>query len=205
MQCCQEKRARKDRTASDRRRTHPDLYQFTGYGEYSISAGVGDKGTCRPGADHPERNAELYKNVSAIIGSGNLTVDLGMVNRTDYYTGVIIKGYLEGYGEEVLSGGRYDKLIADFGYDVPATGFAVNVDAVTQVELKRRPLKAALADVIVFAEKGYEMEALKKSDDLRKSGKKVEISLFDSIDETVKYAEEKNISEILTVGGKEEQ
>ena len=109
------------------------------------------------------------------------------------------------YGEEVLSGGRYDKLIADFGYDVPATGFAVNVDAVTQVELKRRPLKAALADVIVFAEKGYEMEALKKSDDLRKSGKKVEISLFDSIDETVKYAEEKNISEILTVGGKEEQ
>jgi len=52
---------------------------------------------------------------------------------------------------------------------------------------------------------GYEMEALKKSDDLRKSGKKVEISLFDSIDETVKYAEEKNISEILTVGGKEEQ
>ena len=148
---------------------------------------------------------ELYKNVSAIIGSGNLTVDLGMVNRTDYYTGVIIKGYLEGYGEEVLSGGRYDKLIADFGYDVPATGFAVNVDAVTQVELKRRPLKAALADVIVFAEKGYEIEALKKSDDLRKSGKKVEISLFDSIDETVKYAEEKNISEILTVGGKEEQ
>ena len=63
-QCCQEKRARKDRTASDRRRTHADLYQFTGYGEYSISAGVGDKGTCRPGADHPERYAELYEDAS---------------------------------------------------------------------------------------------------------------------------------------------
>lgn len=65
-QCCQEKRARKDRTASDRRRTHADLYQFTGYGEYSISAGVGDKGTCRPGADHPERYAELYEDASAL-------------------------------------------------------------------------------------------------------------------------------------------
>lgn len=64
LQCCQEKRARKDRTASDRRRTHADLYQFTGYGEYSISAGVGDKGTCRPGADHPERYAELYEDAS---------------------------------------------------------------------------------------------------------------------------------------------
>lgn len=148
---------------------------------------------------------DLYNKVSAIIGSGRLTVDLGMVNRTDYYTGVIIKGYLEGYGEEVLSGGRYDKLIADFGYDVPATGFAVNVDAVTQVELKHKPVKAAPVEVIVFAEKGFEMEALAKADELRKDGKKVEISLFDTIEETVKYAGEKNIAEVLTVNGKEAQ
>ncbi|MCI7805087.1 MAG: ATP phosphoribosyltransferase regulatory subunit [Oscillospiraceae bacterium] len=148
---------------------------------------------------------DLYNKVSAIIGSGRLTVDLGMVNRTDYYTGVIIKGYLEGYGEEVLSGGRYDKLIADFGYDVPATGFAVNVDAVTQVELKHKPVKAAPVEVIVFAEEGFEMEALAKADELRKDGKKVEISLFDTIEETVKYAGEKDIAEVLTVNGKEAQ
>ena len=148
---------------------------------------------------------DLYNKVSAIIGSGRLTVDLGMVNRTDYYTGVIIKGYLEGYGEEVLSGGRYDKLIADFGYDVPATGFAVTVDAVTQVELKHKPVKAAPVEVIVFAEKGFEMEALAKADVLRKDGKKVEISLFDTIEETVKYAGEKDIAEVLTVNGKEAQ
>lgn len=148
---------------------------------------------------------DLYNKVSAIIGSGRLTVDLGMVNRTDYYTGVIIKGYLEGYGEEVLSGGRYDKLIADFGYDVPATGFAVNVDAVTQVELKHKPVKAAPVEVIVFAERGFEMEALAKADELRKDGKKVEISLFDTIEETVKYAGEKDIAEVLTVNGKEAQ
>lgn len=146
---------------------------------------------------------EVYNKVSAIIGEGKLTVDLGMVNKTDYYTGVIIKGYLEGYGEEVLSGGRYDKLIADFGYDVPATGFAVNVDAVTKVELKRNPVKADPVDVIVYANEGFEMEALAKADELRKSGKKVEISLFDTIDETVKYAGEKNIAEVITVDGKE--
>ncbi len=80
---------------------------------------------------------ELYNKISKIAGKGKITVDLGMVNKTDYYTGVIIRGYLEGYGEEVLSGGRYDKLIADFGYDIPATGFAVNVDAVMSVEMKK--------------------------------------------------------------------
>ena len=34
LQCCQEKRARKDRTASDRRRTHADLYNSLDMGEY---------------------------------------------------------------------------------------------------------------------------------------------------------------------------
>ncbi len=150
-----------------------------------------------------ENLKDMYKKVSSIIGNGKLTVDLGMVNKTDYYTGVIIKGYLEGYGEEVLSGGRYDKLIADFGYDVPATGFAVNVDAVTKVELRHNPVKASPVDIIVFARDGFEMEALAKADAFRKEGKKVEISLFDTIDETVKYAGEKNIAEVINVDGKE--
>ena len=36
----------------------------------------------------------LYKDISKLNSKGRITVDLGMVNRTDYYTGVIIKGYL---------------------------------------------------------------------------------------------------------------
>lgn len=154
---------------------------------------------------HPvlEELKDLYGKISSIIGSGRLTADLGMVNRTDYYTGVIIKGYIEGCGEEVLSGGRYDRLIADFGSDVPATGFAVNVDAVTQAELKRAAISIKPSDVVVFAYKGHEMEALTKADSLRKNGQKVELSLFDTLEETEKYASEKNI-EVVTVGGKEE-
>ncbi len=141
---------------------------------------------------------DLYNKVSGIIGSGKLTVDLGMVNRTDYYTGAIIKGYLEGYGEEVLSGGRYDRLIADFGYDVPATGFAVNVDAVTQVEMKRNPVTALPVDVIVHVDKGHEMEMLALADDMRRDGKRVEISLFDTYEETAEYAKAKNIRHIYS-------
>lgn len=143
---------------------------------------------------------DLYNHISQIIGNGNLTVDLGMVNRTDYYTGIIIKGYLEGYGEEVLSGGRYDKLIADFGYDVPAIGFAVNADAVMKVEMKHNPIEAAVSDVIVYAEPGYEMKALKIADELRKENKKAEISLFSTIDETIKYSKEKSIASVISVG-----
>ena len=104
---------------------------------------------------------KLYNDISTVIGKGRLTVDLGMVNNADYYTGVIIKGYLEGYGEEVLSGGRYNKLLSDFGYDIPATGFAVNVDAVANVRMKDRPVVLKPADAVIFAATGYEMKAAK--------------------------------------------
>lgn len=141
----------------------------------------------------------VYNKVSQIIGNGRLTVDLGMVNRTDYYTSVIIKGYLEGYGEEVLSGGRYDKLIKDFGYDVPAVGFAVNVDAVTDVEIKNTNVESKPADAIIFAANGFEMKALSIADNLRKQGQIVEMSLFDTAEETREYCREKGISKIIVV------
>ena len=139
----------------------------------------------------------LYRQVSELIGSGRLTVDLGMVNRTDYYTGVIIKGYLEGYGAEVLSGGRYDKLIKDFGYDVPATGFAVNVDAVAKIEMKHHTVGPHKPDAVVFAKEGFEIKAVKMADDLRKEGITAEMSLFDTIEETREYCREKGISKII--------
>ena len=125
---------------------------------------------------------KLYKDISTVIGKGRLTVDLGMVNNADYYTGVIIKGYLEGYGEEVLSGGRYNKLLSDFGYDIPATGFAINVDAVANVRMKDQPAQLQPADAVIFAAPGYEMKAAKVSQELRSKGQVVEFAFFDSLD-----------------------
>lgn len=148
---------------------------------------------------------QLYIEVKKLAKNGNITVDLGMVNRTDYYTGVIIKGYLAGYGEEILSGGRYDKLISEFGYDVPATGFAVNVDAVAELAVK--DTKTASADIIVFAEPGYELQGIMKASEYRKKGFIVENALCEDIESVREYAKEKKISKIVMISndGTEEQ
>lgn len=148
---------------------------------------------------------QLYIEVKKLAKNGNITVDLGMVNRTDYYTGVIIKGYLAGYGEEILTGGRYDKLISEFGYDVPATGFAVNVDAVAELAVK--DTKTASADIIVFAEPGYELQGIMKASEYRKKGFIVENALCEDIESVREYAKEKKISKIVMIGndGTEEQ
>ena len=73
---------------------------------------------------------QLYTALSKAGYGEHIRFDLGLVHQIDYYTGVVFRGYVEGAGDAVLSGGRYDKLVETFGRPAPATGFAVDVDAV---------------------------------------------------------------------------
>ena len=71
----------------------------------------------------------IYQKLCALGHQDHIMIDLGLVNRTNYYTGIIFRGYAEGSGVSVLSGGRYDNLIGKFGLDAPAIGFAVDINA----------------------------------------------------------------------------
>lgn len=141
----------------------------------------------------------VYENITQLYKNAKINIDLGMVNRADYYTGIIIKGYVEGCGDEVLAGGRYDKLIAEFGYDVPATGFAVNIDMISQLVAKKNTIESNPVDVIVFAESEFEMKAMKVAQDMRKKGLNVENSFVDDIDAVREYAREKKIPKIIII------
>ncbi len=144
----------------------------------------------------------LYTSLLSLGYDGKITVDLGIVNKMHYYTGAVIKGYLEGYGDAVLSGGRYNHLLAEFGYDVPATGFAINVDAVSTVLKRRETVKAPAADVIVFAKDGYVIEGLKLVSKLGSEGKIALNSVFDTLEETKNYAHEYGIKKVICVSDK---
>ncbi|MHC1694570.1 MAG: ATP phosphoribosyltransferase regulatory subunit [Eubacteriales bacterium] len=78
---------------------------------------------------------EVYTLYSAFQQAGygdNILIDLGIIHNLDYYTGCVFRGYVEGAGEHVLSGGRYDNLIGGFGMDCPAAGFGVNVNKIAE-------------------------------------------------------------------------
>jgi len=53
----------------------------------------------------------------------------GLVKSLNYYTGLIFEGYSEQYLQVLASGGRYDQLLAKFGYACPAVGFALDLSA----------------------------------------------------------------------------
>lgn len=74
-------------------------------------------------------NLERVVEIIAAKGySEYVTIDLGEIRGFDYYTGVIFEGFASGIGKAILSGGRYDTLIARYGYPAAATGFAFDVE-----------------------------------------------------------------------------
>jgi len=140
----------------------------------------------------------LYNTLCDMGFESNIMLDLGLVQQIEYYTDVVFKGYMHGTGEPVLSGGRYDGLFARFGADIPATGFAVNADAIARAIGERS--KSNRPDVLIFFEKDAK-SAFEHMETLIASGLICEMSVFETLDETQKYAAAKGIERIDIIDG----
>ncbi len=151
-----------------------------------------DRLTCGSGALTYLR--ELYAELCAAGYGGYLRFDLGLVHQIDYYTGVVFRAYVEGAGDAVLSGGRYDKLVESFGRTAPATGFAIDVDAVAGCLPHRGPPQGG---VLVHFGAGQLARALKAVDD-RAAGT-CELSPCAALEETLALAREKHAKAVLVL------
>ena len=117
---------------------------------------------------------ETLANALSNLGyEDKISFDLGMVPRVDYYSGIIFKGYADGVGATVLSGGRYDGLMKTFGKDMPAVGFSINLDNMASV-IERRNLNKAEVFKVYYSKKD-ELDVIKKAMLLREEGKIVEL------------------------------
>lgn len=146
----------------------------------------------------------IYKSIEYIGLGSYISIDLGMVQNIDYYTGVIFKGYVEEVGGSILSGGRYDNLIQHFGAKLPAIGFAINVDDV-MIALKKQNTISIDKDKKVLI--SYKDEFLRKAYDFMEElkTKKIicELSPLDDDKEILIYSKKKGIDFIIGFTGEE--
>ena len=80
---------------------------------------------CVRAIDNLEKVYELLCQAGA---ADRVSIDLGLVHGLGYYTGVVFRGMTASFGQPLLSGGRYDTLLAEYGRPMPATGFALGVE-----------------------------------------------------------------------------
>lgn len=113
---------------------------------------------------------ELYYMLKELGYEEFVSIDMAMVQRLDYYTGIIFKGYVNGIGSFVLGGGRYDKLTEVFGRELAAIGFSIKVDLL----IDHYNYKEEKASFKILIEEKTVISSMKNAIELTKSGERVE-------------------------------
>lgn len=155
-----------------------------------------------------ERSINALENLRKVLKilddyglSKYVSVDLGMVQSLNYYSGTIFRGFTYGIGFPILSGGRYDKLVEKFGKNSPATGFSLGINMV-MMAMDRQKIeieKPGIDSLITYRESGRKT-ALKVCESLREQGLVIEMDITgDDVEEVKKYAASKGIGGIINV------
>jgi ATP phosphoribosyltransferase regulatory subunit len=71
---------------------------------------------------------KVYEVLKELELNDYILLDLSIIRDFEYYSGLLFEVYCPRTINLLGSGGRYDGLIKKFGLDVPATGFALDVD-----------------------------------------------------------------------------
>lgn len=147
-----------------------------------------------PASHALENLRQLYQGLTCYGVERHVTLDLGLLRGLDYYTGLVFEGYTVAMGFPICGGGRYNQLLAHFGYPMPATGFAVNLERVlVALERLQGPPRDPAPDVLVAWENDSLAAALRAAGEFRNNGLKVVTALSE-------YTPTKAKSEARSIG-----
>lgn len=157
-----------------------------------------DNSDCIAAIDRLERLYELLK----VTGYDEyITFDLGAISKHAYYTGIIFYAYTFGTGEPVISGGRYDKLIGQFGCDKASIGFSIVVDSL-MAAINRQNLGIPMdsSGALIVYEADNLITAIKLSDSLRKMD--IPVAMLRDIDgrttaQCCEFAESSQLADVI--------
>lgn len=141
---------------------------------------------------------KIIERIDSVGLGAHISIDLGMVQHIDYYTGVIFRGYSSKVGTTIISGGRYDNLIAKFGATMPAVGFAIDVDNILAVLEKQGNNNEKLrSKFLIHYENSFIGSAWALAERIRDKGFFVELGLFEEKDKNLSYGKLKNIDKLI--------
>lgn len=132
-----------------------------------------------------DRLLNIYDLLKSQNMDNYISFDMGMLSKYNYYTGVIFRAYTYGVGDAIMKGGRYDKLLAEFGNDASAIGFAIVLDdlymALDRLSIVNGSEEKKILLLYDFAERA---EAYDKANKLRSDGNKTVLMEYDALKES---------------------
>ena len=147
-----------------------------------------------------DRLEKLYNILDMYGATDYISFDLGMISNFNYYTNIIFKAYTYGIGDAVVTGGRYDKLLSQFGKDAAAIGFGIHVDRLLMALYGQRvDIDCDYNFEVVVFDENKRKDAMKLASSLRKKGVKTELILKSDnidIDEYVTFKKENGATKV---------
>ena len=108
--------------------------------------------------------------------SSKINVDLGELRGFNYYTGVTFELISPDVSSPLVRGGRYDELLGKYGYDSPATGFAVDVESLLGIT-KVHSEHGQVYFIVIPKKSDLRHEAIRIAERLRSKGYKTILEL----------------------------
>lgn len=135
-----------------------------------------------------DRLCELFDILNECGYARYISFDLGVLSNFEYYTGIIFKTYTYGTGDAVVTGGRYDNLLSQFGKDAPAVGFGIYLDQLL-LALERQGVResAGRSGTMIIYDRAHRTQALGLAGEIRQSGKSANLVPIDDGTDDAEY------------------
>ena len=146
--------------------------------------------------------AEVYRLLKIYGLADSVLLDLGEVRGFDYYSGLYFEAYISGFGASIAGGGRYDHMLARFGYDCPAVGFAFDVArALAIMETQQVTVELPGPDFFIIDFTQDKTTALSLARRLRDLGASVARDIISrGLEESVDYARAQRVRSVVVAG-----
>lgn len=159
--------------------------------------------------DRALKAIERLEKVQEILdgyGVGDyVSYDLGMLSKYSYYTGIIFKAYTYGTGEYIVTGGRYDKLLEQFGKEAPAVGFVIMVDQL-MLALSRQKIETPvnMVNTILLYDHSARLAGIRLAEHFRANEMAVQLirrRSAETVEEYLSYAKRHHVRNLLYLAG----
>lgn len=139
----------------------------------------------------------IYNILEKLDCGGYFITDFSIIRDFDYYTGLLFEVYCPNVTDILGSGGRYDGLIKKFGLDIPATGFALDIDLAHKA-IEKMDLRERLKILLKCRDNKNNVELTRMARKLRDSDIIVELS-FENISHLEDFARGKDCDLLVEV------
>ena len=100
------------------------------------------------------------KSILSVVPSEKLRIDFSVINDMNYYNGIVLKGFISGIPQSILSGGQYDLMMQRAGRSSGAMGFAIYLDLLEDLTSQRVEFDI---DTVLLYDKDTDLSVLSKT------------------------------------------